>query len=512
MSQPNLAALQPGAVFHGRYRIVQCIKAGSMGAVYEVVDAKTDSHRALKVMLPGIIEDADLRARFELEARVTGNIESDHIVRTSDAGIDPDSGTPFLVMDLLRGDELGRLIEKRKTVPRSEVMVYLFQAALALDKTHAAGIVHRDLKPENLFVTYRDDGSPCLKILDFGIAKVVAQSNQAKATRAVGTPLYMSPEQIRGEGAIEPRADIYALGHIAYAMLAGEAYWTEESRAAGALFPLLSNILTGVKEPPSIRALRRKGSQVPPGFDEWFLKATAARAADRFERATLAIRALGEALGTPVPRSSLSSLDFEDAPQAARVAPIAASGPAQASGSAPISGRFADQATVPLPSAHASYGSGSDRVSMAQTTPATASHPGSRSSARSTVPIALGVIGIVALATLGFFALRSRNPSPEAKGDASAQTAIPSVVVAAADSPSAPVVEPSIVATAEPTPSAIASADTPAASAPTAATSPPTTAVTATPTATATATATAQPPRVKAPPMVPPTKKIREKL
>lgn len=481
-----------------------------MGAVYEVVDAKTDSHRALKVMLPGIIEDADLRARFELEARVTGNIESDHIVRTSDGGIDPDSGTPFLVMDLLRGDELGRLIEKRKTVPRSEVMVYLFQAALALDKTHAAGIVHRDLKPENLFVTYRDDGSPCLKILDFGIAKVVAQSSQAKATRAVGTPLYMSPEQIRGEGAIEPRADIYALGHIAYAMLAGEAYWTEESKAAGALFPLLSCILTGVKEPPSVRAMRRKGSLVPPGFDGWFLKATAARAEDRFERATRAVSALGEALGTPVPRSSLSSLDFEDAPHAARADPIAASGPAQASGSAPISGRFADQGTVPLPSAHASYGSGSNPVSIARTTAATASQPVSRASTRSTAPIALGALGVVALATLGFFALRSRNSSPEAKVDSGAQIAIPSVVIPAADPPRAPEVDPPSVPTAEPTPRATASADAPATSAPATVTSSPTAAVTATPTAPT--TATARPAKVKVPPVVHSTKKVREPL
>ena len=110
MKNRSSAVLSTGAVFHGRYLIVQCLKAGGMGAVYEVLDEKTDSPRALKVMLPEIIEDHDLRARFEIEAKITGNIESDHIVRVLDAGIDEESGTPFMVMDLLRGEELGTMV------------------------------------------------------------------------------------------------------------------------------------------------------------------------------------------------------------------------------------------------------------------------------------------------------------------------------------------------------------------------------------------------------------------
>src|SRR6185369_2187750 len=109
-----------------------------------------------------------------------------------------------------------------------------------LDKTHAAGIVHRDLKPGNLFVTSRDDGSPCVKIVDFGVAKVVAQ-NQAQKTKALGTPLYMAPEQIRGDAAISGRADLYSLGHVAYTLLTGEAYWKEDSK--GDLGPLLMKIM-----------------------------------------------------------------------------------------------------------------------------------------------------------------------------------------------------------------------------------------------------------------------------
>jgi serine/threonine-protein kinase len=297
--------LNPETLFHDRYRVVRCINAGGMGAVYEVVDEKTDSRRALKVMLPSLIEDADLRARFELEARVTGKIESDHLARVSDAGVDEATGMPFLVMDLLQGEELGSLLGRRKVLPAGEVVLYLFEAALALDKTHAAGIVHRDLKPENLFITERDDGSPCVKVFDFGIAKVVNRAG-ARATRAMGTPLYMAPEQMRGDGDLGPAADIYALGHIAYTLLAGEPYWSNEIEIDQSLFATLSTVMLGAQEPPTVRASRRRGVSLPPPFDAWFMKVTAPRPQDRFKRATVAISALAVALGVSLPRASLA--------------------------------------------------------------------------------------------------------------------------------------------------------------------------------------------------------------
>ncbi|AUX42337.1 uncharacterized protein SOCE26_037670 [Sorangium cellulosum] len=314
MDHPSIVDLQPGALFHRRYRVVRRIKAGNMGAIYEVADDKTRSRRALKVMLPDLVEHPDLRSRFELEAQVTGDIESEHLVRVSDAGIDEVTGTPFLVMDLLRGEELGALLRKQKALPADEVVVYLQQVARALDKTHAAGIVHRDLKPENMFVTRRDDDSPCVKILDFGIAKVVEQSQKARTTQALGTPLYMSPEQIRGDREIGPRADLYALGHIAYALLAGEPYWTEEANLHEALFPFLSTVLGGVVESPRERAQRRRGASLPSAFDDWFRRATALRSDDRFDRATTAVAELARVLGVTISRRSISSPDVHEAP------------------------------------------------------------------------------------------------------------------------------------------------------------------------------------------------------
>ncbi|WP_437276913.1 serine/threonine-protein kinase [Sorangium sp. So ce375] len=302
-SSPGL--LQPNTRFRNRYQVLRVIKAGGMGAVYEVMDDVTATRRALKVMLPSLLDSEELRARFALEARITGIIESDHIVRTSDAGVDDDTGTPFLVMELLRGEELGSLVKKRGALPAEDVALYLFQAALALDKTHAANIVHRDLKPDNLFVTVRDDGSPCVKILDFGIAKVIEQHHASTLTRQMlGTPVYMAPEQIRAERNVGPRADIYALGHVAYALLVGESYWAQEAEATPSPYMLAGELLRGAMEAPSARAARRSSAALPKEFDGWFLKATALKSEDRFERASVAVSALAAALGVPVPRAS----------------------------------------------------------------------------------------------------------------------------------------------------------------------------------------------------------------
>jgi diguanylate cyclase (GGDEF)-like protein len=307
MVPPTFATLEPGTIFHGRYRVVRRIKAGAMGAVYEVVDGVTNRRRALKVMLSSAIESPMMRARFAQEATVTGGIESDHIVHVSDAGIDGGSGMPFLVMDLLQGEELGALAARRGPLPPAEVVLYLSQAALALDKTHAAGIVHRDLKPENLFVTARDDGTPCVKILDFGVAKVRMPADAAQRTALVGTPLYMSPEQVRGDGAIGPGADIHALGHLAYTLLVGTPYWLTEAQTSVSLFVLFNRMLAGPPETPVARAARSR-INLPSAFDAWFQRATARDPKDRFPRATAAITDLAEALGAAPADGTVAAL------------------------------------------------------------------------------------------------------------------------------------------------------------------------------------------------------------
>jgi hypothetical protein len=298
-------ALSAGTLFHRRYEVVRTMRSGGMGTVYEVVHVPTNRRRALKVMLPSLVHDAELRARFELEARVTADVESEHIVETFDAGVDEETGAPFLVMELLRGQDLRALLLERGRLPAREAVLLLHQASMALERTHAAGIVHRDLKPDNLFVTRRDDGSPRLKVLDFGIAKLVAQSAESiKTTRSMGNPAYMAPEQIRGDGDIDARADIYSLGHIAFALLVGHAYWDEEARGAGSVYPVLLKIAQGAKEPATVRA-RAGGVELPEAFDAWFAWATALDPNDRADDVRALIVELARALDEPLDAPAL---------------------------------------------------------------------------------------------------------------------------------------------------------------------------------------------------------------
>ncbi len=287
------AGLEIGTLFAGRYRIVGRIASGAMGAVYEVVHVETDRRRALKVMLPHMADSADLRERFRLESRVTAQVESDFIVDVFDAGVEEDSATPFLVMELLRGEELGKRLKREGRMPVDVAMRFLSQMALALDKTHQASIVHRDLKPSNLFVTDKDDGTQQIKILDFGVAKFIGEGT-AGATLSVGTPLYMAPEQAGGIP-ITAAADVYSFGMIAFTMLVGESYWKYEIGRQISQVALCMLAMLGPEEAATVRA-RRFGVGLPLAFDPWFKRITSRNASDRFPTIKEAMASLTEAL------------------------------------------------------------------------------------------------------------------------------------------------------------------------------------------------------------------------
>ncbi|WP_437275781.1 protein kinase [Sorangium sp. So ce375] len=311
-----------GMLFAGRYRVVRSIATGAMGAVYEVVHVETDRRRALKVMHPHLAENPEFHARFKLEARIAARIATEHIVEVFDAGIDLDTGMPFLVMELLRGEELSKRIRRGGRLPPESAIAYLRQTAHALDKTHAAGVVHRDLKPANLFLAASDDDDEIrIKVLDFGIAKLVAETAVEGAnTAALGTPLYMAPEQFSGE-AITRAVDLFALGMIAYTALVGKAYWLNDMREYSNSLAFAVIAMHGPQEPPSVRA-EKEGVKLPPGFDAWFAKATAREPGARFPSALSTVEALAEVfdiapltvrssrlavLETPIPRMSHAS-------------------------------------------------------------------------------------------------------------------------------------------------------------------------------------------------------------
>jgi serine/threonine-protein kinase len=290
-------SLAEGTVFAGRYQLVRCIASGGMGAVYEAIHLETMRRRALKVMHPHLFGSDEMRERFKLEARIAAQVESEFIVDVSDAGVDEATRMPFIVMELLRGEELGDRLKRVGRLPPHEVVTYLQQAAWALDRTHAAQIVHRDLKPANLFLTQREDGSPRIKILDFGVAKLIAEgATSAGATRSLGTPLYMAPEQFRTGAGLTAAADVYALGMMAYTLLVGEAYWQNEARGSGNVIAFALAVQQGPIEPAVHRAASR-GVMLPPSFEPWFRRVTALNPADRYPTASEAIRVLAEVLG-----------------------------------------------------------------------------------------------------------------------------------------------------------------------------------------------------------------------
>jgi serine/threonine-protein kinase len=304
----QIADLIPRQLFHDRYRVVRSIRVGSMGGLYEVVDERTGMPRALKVISPSLLPpDPEHRARFVIEARIAGSLVSEHIVRTLEVGVDDALSAPFLVTELFRGEFFSTILE-RGPLPLVEAVLYLSQIALALDKAHAQGLVHRDLQPENLFLTPREDGTPCVKLLDFGLAKLW-QSDTTLTRGAVGTPLYVAPEQLTAPETAGAGVDIYGLGLVAYAFLTGEAYWREEQeRHAGSTYRLAMATLNHPLEPPTARAYRRKRVELPPAFDPWFATCTALRPESRYVRITEAMLALSSALGFST-RSATGTLE-----------------------------------------------------------------------------------------------------------------------------------------------------------------------------------------------------------
>lgn len=284
--------LPSGLVISGRYRVDKIIGRGGMGAVYAVRHVNTGEICALKMLLPALAANPAAVERFRTEARAPVAIGSEHVVRVIDADVSAELGdAPYIVMELLKGRDLGSELKTRGALPAGEVVVFMKQVARVLDKAHGLGIVHRDLKPANLIVTQREDGTPLVKILDFGIAKLLDQSGVGELTQdgaIFGTPWYMSPEQARGQASkVGPSADLWALGLIVYRLLTGKNYWSAEGMAA-----LVGQILYEPMIPPS-----QMSPHLGPRFDAWFARACCREVEGRFPNAVEQIQQLALALG-----------------------------------------------------------------------------------------------------------------------------------------------------------------------------------------------------------------------
>ncbi len=300
----RLLELQPGEVFAGDYRVAKKLGEGGMGAVYEAEQISTRRRRALKLMLPELVEKPDIRARFEREARVGADIESDHVVEVIASGVDAGSGAPWLVMELLDGEGLEAYVARRGFLPPAEVRDVLDQICHALGAAHEKGIVHRDLKPENVFLAKpRRRGVPfVVKILDFGIAKIVAEvkTTSSKTRGILGSPMWMAPEQADPSKPIGPRADVWALGLVAFHLLTGRYFWKTASVESASVW-MLMNEAFGLPMPSASARAAEYGcaERLPPGFDAWFARCVARDASERFADATKANDALAPILGGP---------------------------------------------------------------------------------------------------------------------------------------------------------------------------------------------------------------------
>ncbi len=318
-----MKVLEVGQQFAGRYRILRELASGGMGAVYVALQEATELQVALKVLWPHVLETKDAAGRFQLEAKVAARIQSDNIVKVFDAGYDQASQMPFLVMELLQGQNLDDWVQQRGPLSWDLTVQWLAQVASALDKAHSyrdgdgesVSIVHRDLKPENLFLTTRDNGEHLIKVLDFGIAKILSQSTSVTRD-ALGTPAYMACEQAAGE-AVSPQTDIWALGLIAYFLLTGSSYW-RAATGEGDIRALFAEILSLPMSPASKRAAEL-GVHLPERFDGWFARCVNRDPRQRFASAGEAIDALsycllGQGLLAQGAESRASGLPIESSP------------------------------------------------------------------------------------------------------------------------------------------------------------------------------------------------------
>jgi serine/threonine-protein kinase len=301
-----------------------------------------------------------------------------------------------------------------------------------------------------LFLCERDDGPPRIKLLDFGIAKIVAaNAASANATQAVGTPLYMAPEQFLVDSAVSAATDLYALGMIAYSMLVGQTYWFEESKKGANVFAFAAYATLGPQEPASIRALRN-GVVLPARFDAWFARATARKPTDRFPSATAMVAALSEALELPPPIAILASSYAQGVDQPFTIAPL-----------------DGDRVSL-MPGASTASLLASARTTKA---PVQQKRP-------MFVMVAIAISAIV-LAGLLYAAFSSSDPSDkpqsdQASADVSASAKGLPVVVPIASTMPTPTPPPTESATAQPEPSTTTKATTPTAGPPPKNTSAPT--------------------------------------
>jgi serine/threonine protein kinase len=400
-----------GTLLAGKYRIDRVLGQGGMGMVVAANHVQLNQPVALKFLLDEMLGQPTIVERFLREARASAQLRGEHVCKVTDVGT-LDSGAPYIVMELLTGRDLSSLLAGNGPMPIATVVDYVMQACLGLAEAHAHGLVHRDLKPANLFLTQRPDGSPLIKVLDFGIAKAQAESDMSltRTASVMGSPGYMSPEQLRSARDVDMRSDIWALGVIMYELVAGRPPFSAES---------ITEMALRVAMDPTPQLTM----PMPPGFDAIVYRCLEKDPTYRFQDVAQLARALAQFGG---PRAS------ENASAIARVLNV-------------------PEVAVPGPTVFATP------TTLSSATGSVTPKPASR---KGVVAAVLGVLviggGIAAVAMNG----RSRAAEPTTTAPAIAPAPPPTPAPAPPPPPPAPTPPPPIAAAPTPPPADTGSAAT----------------------------------------------------
>ena len=316
MPDPPVA---PGELLAGKYLVERLLGEGGHGVVVAAQHVALGERVAIKVLRPEVAQDQETVARFVREARASVRIKGEHVARVLDVGSLP-SGLPYMVMEHLEGADLSAVIEQKGWLPIATAVDYVLQTCEALAEAHALGIVHRDIKPSNLFLTTRPDGSPCIKVLDFGISKAMPgqgagpEMNLTQTQSVLGSPQYMAPEQMRSSKRVDGRTDIWALGTTLHELLTGHPPF--DASTMPELFAMI------LQDPAPRLGERRPG--MPPALEvavaRCLEKEPEKRFADVYELAR-ALAPLGSSTGnTAVER--ISRVAFNTARSTDRIFPV----------------------------------------------------------------------------------------------------------------------------------------------------------------------------------------------
>jgi len=301
--------LEPGVWITPVVRLVRPLGAGGMSTVWVAAHMRLHTQVAVKVLAVELRRDANARARFRREGRLWQLIQSSHLVQTLDAG-ELDDGTPFMVMEWLEGETLSRRLERERRLSPRDALVLIQQLGKALQSAHETGVVHRDIKPDNLFLL-RSHGAPILKVLDFGVAKRMLYATfrdgeevETLVDEPLGTPHFMSPEQLRSPSEVDHRTDLWAMAVVTYRLLLGGRPFEAED------FPSLCfTILQGDYQPPSTF-----DATWPPPLDTWFARCFHLEPEGRFTSIYEAVHQLQVALTPLGAHQPLGAPDSDDDP------------------------------------------------------------------------------------------------------------------------------------------------------------------------------------------------------